>query len=81
MRELFAGWGIVEPMFDMGETAEEMLEGYRFMMETLAPDTIAIPYCIVDDTWSDSDISSLYWDMRRISDEYAANMRWVGDQS
>ena len=68
-------------MFDAGEATEDMLEGYRLIMETLAPDTIAIHYCIVDDTWRDSDISSLYWDMRRISDEYAANMRWVGDQS
>jgi hypothetical protein len=45
------------------------------MMETLAPDTIGIPYCIVDDTWSDDDITSFYWDMRKISVEYAANMR------
>ena len=81
MREVFAGWGIVEPMFDMGESAEEMLDGYRAMMETLAPDTIAIPYCIVDDTWSDGDITAFYWDMRKIAEEYAANMRWVGESS
>jgi hypothetical protein len=80
MREVFAGWGVIEPMFDMGETAQDMLAGYRYMMETLAPDTIAIPYCIVDNTWSDSDITSFYWDMRKIADEYAANMRWVGDE-
>jgi hypothetical protein len=51
------------------------------MMETLAPDTIAIPYCIVDDTWSDDDITSFYWDMRKVAEEYAANMRWAGDRS
>jgi hypothetical protein len=75
MREPFSGWGIIEAMFDMEETAEDMLEGYRTMMETLAPDTIGIPYCIVDDTWSDDDITSFYWDMRKIAEEYAANMR------
>jgi len=75
-KSLFAGWGILEPMFDSGETAEEMLAGYRYMMECLAPDTIAIPYCIVDQTWSDEDISSLYNEMRRISEEYAHNMKW-----
>lgn len=79
MRELFAGWALIEPMFDMGETAEEMLAGYRYMMESLAPDTIAIPICIVDAGWTDDDITALYWDMRKISEEYARNMRWAGD--
>lgn len=77
-RETFAGWGIIEAMFDFGETPEEMLANFRFMMETLAPDTVGIPMCIIDDTWSDDDITGLYWDMRKIAEEYAANMRWVG---
>lgn len=75
-RELFAGWGLLEPMFDNGEPAEEMLAAFRGMMEALAPDVIAVPYCIVDDTWSDSDITGFYWAMRKIGEEYAANMRW-----
>jgi hypothetical protein len=45
-------------------------------MELLAPDVIAIPVCILDDSWSDEDVTALYWDMRAISNEYAANMRW-----
>lgn len=77
LREVFAGWGVIEPMFDMGERAEEMLAGYRLLMESLAPDTLAIPICIVDNTWSDSDITDLYHEMRKISVEYARNMRWV----
>jgi len=76
LREVFAGWGVIEPMFDMGERAEEMLAGYRLMMENLVPDTLAIPICIVDNNWSDSDITDLYHEMRKISVEYARNMRW-----
>jgi uroporphyrinogen-III decarboxylase len=75
-REIFAGWGIIEAMFDFGETPEQMLEQFRFMMESLAPDTLGVPLCIVDDSWSDSDITDLYWEMRKIAEEYAANMRW-----
>lgn len=77
LREVFAGWGVIEPMFDMGERAEEMLTDYRLMMENLAPDTLAIPICIVDNTWSDSDVTELYHEMRKISTEYARNMRWA----
>jgi hypothetical protein len=77
LREIFAGWGVIEPMFDMGEGAEEILAGYSQMMEHLVPDTIAIPICIVDSNWSDSDITDLYYDMRKISEEYAHNMRWA----
>ncbi len=77
LREIFAGWGVIEPMFDMGEGAEEMLAGFRQMMENLVPDTLAIPICIVDSSWSDSDITDLYQEMRKISEEYAHNMRWV----
>lgn len=77
LREVFAGWGVIEPMFDLNERAEEMLSGYRQMMESLAPDTLAIPICIVDNTWSDPDITDLYHEMRKISVEYARAMRWA----
>jgi hypothetical protein len=76
LRQVFAGWGVIEPMFDCAETAEEMLAGYRQMMEALAPDVLAIPICIVDTRWSDDDITSLYWEMRKISQEYARSMKW-----
>ena len=58
-------------MFDLNETAEAMIAGFRNMMETLAPDTVGIPICMVDDSWTDSDITALYWEMRKISEEYA----------
>jgi hypothetical protein len=76
LRGLFAGWGVIEPMFDMNETAEAMLSGYREMMEALAPDTLAIPICILDNTWRDEEITGLYHDMRKISEEYARAMHW-----
>ncbi len=59
-----------------GERSEEMLAGFRHMMECLAPDVAAVPVCTVDDGWTDDEILGLYWDMRRIAEEYAANMRW-----
>ena len=77
LREVFAGWGVIEPMFDLGERAEEILAGYRQMMESLAPEVLAIPICLVDNTWSDSDVTGLYHEMRKISAEYARNMRWA----
>ena len=76
LRQVFAGWGIVEAMFDCSEGPEEMLSGFRTMMETLAPDTVGIPVCVIDDSWADDDITALYWDMRMIADEYAAGMKW-----
>ena len=53
-------WGISEVNLDFGETADEMLAGFRLMMETLAPDTIGWPICMIDDSWSDHEITSFY---------------------
>jgi hypothetical protein len=75
-RSEFAGWGIVEAMFDFNETADEMLAGYRFAVETLSPDVILIPLCMVDNTWSDADVTDLYMEMRKVSNEYAKYFRW-----
>jgi len=77
LREIFAGWGIMHIMLDNELTAEAMLASFRYTMETLAPDVIGIPMCFVDDTWHDEDVKALYWDMRKIADEYAANMKWA----
>jgi hypothetical protein len=63
-------------MMDNELTPEAMLASFRHTMETLAPDVIGVPICFVDDTWHDDDITALYWELRRISNEYAANMRW-----
>lgn len=79
LREAFSGRGIVQAMFDNGETAEDMIAGFRDMMECFTPDVVAVPMCAVDDAWNDDDITALYWEMRKISEEYAANMNWRSD--
>ena len=77
LREVFAGWGILHVLLDNESTLEAMLAAFRRMAETLAPDLVAIPICIVDDSWRDDDVTALYWEMRKISDQYAANIRWA----
>jgi hypothetical protein len=67
---------MIEVNFDSGETPEEMLEGFHFMMETLAPHTVGVPVCTIDASWPDDVIVDFYWEMRKIADAYAANMRW-----
>ena len=76
LRELFAGWGVIHILMDNELTPEAMLASFRNTMETLGPDVIGVPCCFVDDNWHDDDITQLYWDMRKIGNEYAANMRW-----
>ena len=76
LRELFAGWGVIHILMDNELTPEAMLAAFRNTMETLGPEVIGVPCCFVDDTWHDDDITQIYWDMRKIGDEYAANMHW-----
>lgn len=76
LHKAFAGRGLVQVMFDNGETAEAMLAGFRYLMEELAPDVIALPVAQVDDSWSDAEITDLYYAMREVAVEYAANIRW-----
>jgi hypothetical protein len=77
LRKIFAGWGIIHILLDNESAPETILKSFRYTMETLAPDVVGIPVCYVDDTWHDDDVTGLYWDMRKIADEYAANMRWA----
>ena len=76
LRELLAGWGIVHIQVDNELTPETMLAAFRYTMENLGPDVIGIPLCVVDDTWRDDDVTAIYWELRKIANEYAANMRW-----
>lgn len=77
LRKIFAGWGIIHILLDNESTPEQILQSFRHTMETLAPDVVGVPLCFVDDTWRDDDVTALYWDMRKIADEYAKNMNWV----
>lgn len=82
LRRAFAGRGLVFAMFDNEETPEEMMAGYAEMAEALAPDTIGLPVCIMDgEAYSDGDILETYLGLRKISEEYAANLRWSEDGS
>ena len=72
--------GHLEVLLEWEKTGEEMVAAFRDLMELLAPDVFALPICMLDaDAWSDADIKQLYWDMRRVADEFARNMRWAGD--
>lgn len=77
MREIFAGWGVLQVLLDNETTPEAILAAFQRMAETLAPDVVGIPICIVDDSWRDEDVTALYWEMRKISNRYAANLRWL----
>jgi len=76
LREVLAGWGVIHVVLDNELRPEEMLAAFRASMEALAPDVVGIPICLLDDSWSDEDVTALYWEMRTISNEYATNMRW-----
>ncbi len=77
LRQILAGWGVIHIVLDNEPTKEEMLSSFRSSMEMLAPDVIGVPVCILDNSWSDEDVTALYWDMRKISNEYAASLRWA----
>jgi len=79
--EIFAGWGMFDILLDNEFEPQQMIEAFTYMMETLAPNVVGVPMCFVDDSWADSDVTALYWEMRKIADEYAANMKWVGANS
>lgn len=77
LREILAGWGVIFIVLDNELTPDLMLSAFRSSMEMLAPDVIGMPVCILDESWSDEDVTALYWEMRAISNEYAASMRWA----
>jgi hypothetical protein len=65
---------------ESGASPEEMVASFRDMMERLAPDVYAIPSCYIEPSMvTDDEITHFYWEMRKIGDEFAANMRWDAD--
>ncbi len=78
LREIFAGWGVMHILLDNELEPQQMIDAFTATMETLAPNVVAVPLCFIDDAWADEDVTALYWEMRKIADEYAANMKWVG---
>lgn len=76
MKEAFKGRGIIEFDFD-NETLDEILEGYEEVAQCLAPDVIGIPLVFLDHRYSDSDLTDIYMQLRKISEQYAKEMKWV----
>lgn len=77
IKKEFKGKGIVEFMFDNGESAEEIVDGYEKIAGTLAPDVAAIPLLWFNETWTDENIKDVYFELRNISEKYSREMRWV----
>jgi hypothetical protein len=81
LSKIFAGWGMMHILLDNEFEPQQMIEAFTTIMETLAPNVVGVPLCFVDDTWADEDVTGLYWEIRKIANEYAANMKWVGASS
>jgi uroporphyrinogen-III decarboxylase len=76
LAETFSGRGLVELMFDNGETAQEIVAGYEEAASAFAPDVLAVPVAWLDGRWTDSDIRDLHDSLLRVAERYAAEMRW-----
>ena len=79
LKEAFTGRGLIEFNFDMGETFDEIASGYEAIANALAPDVVAMPLLYLDETWSDSDITEVYMQLRGISERYAREMNWANE--
>jgi hypothetical protein len=77
-RKAFAGRGVL--YLDMGyESHEKTLEEYRYIIDSLAPDVVAIfSVRIGYDSVASGQCNPgrLYEDLRRMSEEYAARVQW-----
>ena len=78
-RPAFRGRGIVELMFDNGETMGEILQGFEEAANALVPDVVAIPVIWMNHSWTDDAIRALDADVRRIAVRYAQEMCWKPD--
>jgi hypothetical protein len=77
IREAFRGRGIVEIMFDNGESADEIVTGYREAARALAPDVPGIPVVwVAAADWKDEDLRGLYEELVKVSADWAREMRW-----
>ena len=67
-------------MFDNGETAVQILQGFEEALAALVPEVVAIPVIWLNQSWSDGDIRGLYEDLRGAAGRAARHMRWVGEE-
>ena len=68
LKRHLGGKGVIYFLFD-NETPEEALVEYTHVMETLAPDVIAMPIVFIHD--ETTDVPELYTRFRKISEAYA----------
>ena len=76
IRRAFEGRGIVELMFDNGESPDEITRGYEEIADGLAPGVIGIPIVWLTDGWSDQEIRELYHRLLDTAERYAREIRW-----
>jgi uroporphyrinogen-III decarboxylase len=76
IKRAFKGRGIVEFMFDNGETLAEIFQGYEEIADGLAPEVVGIPIVWLTDSWSDPEIRELYHGLLDIAERYAREINW-----
>ena len=76
MKKEFKGKGIVEFNFDNDETPVEIIKGYNEIISELSPDVVGIPLLFLDENWSDDDIKDIYFELLKLSTEYAKEINW-----
>jgi uroporphyrinogen-III decarboxylase len=67
-------------VFDNGESAGQILQGFEEAVAALTPEVVAIPVVWLNQSWSDRDIRDLYEELRRVAERAAGQMSWVGGQ-
>jgi uroporphyrinogen-III decarboxylase len=77
IKKAFKGRGIVEFMFDNGETIDEISAGYEEIANALAPDVVGIPMIWFGDDHTDDEIRETFDQLLKIGTEYAASMNWT----
>jgi hypothetical protein len=79
IRSAFRGRGIVELMFDNGESPRDIIAGYEEAAHALVPDVVAIPVVWMNDSWTDEAIRGLDADLRKVAVRYAQSMNWKSE--
>jgi uroporphyrinogen-III decarboxylase len=72
----FAGRGLVELMFDNGESGDAIVAGFEEAAGALAPGVMAVPIVWLDARWTDSDIRQLHAELGRVAIRHAADIEW-----
>ena len=81
IREAFRGKGIVEFMFDSGESVAEIVRAGEGIAEALVPDVVAIPVVCFHGGWTDEAIREVHHGLTKVAERYAREMNWAGDDA